>query len=327
MYRTKVAGTGSYLPEKVLSNADLEKMVDTNDQWIVERTGIQRRHIAAPNQATSDLATEAARRALASANMTPEDIDLIMVATITGDHLMPSTSCYVQNNLGVKIPAFDLAAACSGFIYGLHVADNLIRTGAHKNILLIGAETISRYVNYKDRETCVLFGDAAGAFVLTRADANDTNLIMSTHLQADGSLSDLLILPAGGSRMPVTKDVIDEGKNFMAMKGKEIFKNAVKNMAQRCEEALAFNKVTADQVDWLIPHQANLRIIDAVADYYKFPKEKVVINIQETGNTSAATIPTAFDMAITEGKIKRGQTILLTAFGAGLTSGSCLMKF
>lgn len=328
MFRSRVSGIGSYLPEKILSNFDLEKLVETNNQWIIERTGIERRHIAADDEATSDLCVQASRRALEDANLKVEDIDMILVGTVTGDHPMPSTACYVQSKLGAKnVMSFDLNAACSGFIYGVSIADQFIRTGMYKNILVIGAEVLSRYMNYKDRETCILFGDGAGAWIVSRAGENEKNLIESTHLHADGNLAELLMLPAGGSRIPQSQEALDKGLNFMTMKGREIFKNAVRTMAHCCQEALDHNKVAAEQVDWVVPHQANKRIIEAVADQFKFPMERVVVYLNETGNTSAASIPLAFDWAVKNGKIKRGQTILLTAFGAGLTSGSILLRY
>jgi len=327
-YRSRVAGIGSYLPEKVLSNEDLEKMVDTNNQWIVERTGIERRHIAAPDQTTSDLCVEAAHLALKDANLNPQDIDMIIVGTVTGDYQMPSTACYVQSKLGCRnIMAFDLNAACSGFVYGLGIADQFIRTGVYKNILIVGAEVLSRFVNYKDRETCILFGDGAGAWILSRTDANDKNLIESSHLHADGDLADLLLLPGGGAKNPQSAEVLEKNQQYVHMKGREIFKNAVRTMALCCKEALEANNVKPAEVDWVIPHQANKRIIEAVADQFKFPMERVIVYLHETGNTSSASIPLAFDYAVKTGKIKRGQTILLTAFGAGLTSGSVLLRY
>jgi 3-oxoacyl-[acyl-carrier-protein] synthase-3 len=328
MFRSRVAGTGSYLPPGVITNADLEKMVDTNDQWIVERTGIKRRHIASKDQATSDLCLIAAQKALVDAQLTAKDLDAIIVCTVSGDQIMPSTACMLQNKLGApSIMAFDLSAACSGFVYGLSVADQFIRTGMFKNILVVGAEVLHRFVDYTDRETCILFGDGAGAWIVSRTHAEDPNVIISSHLHADGSLGDLLTLQAGGSRMPLSLEALQEKGHFVKMKGREIFKSAVRVMSTCCGEALEFNKVTADQVDWLVPHQANSRIIEAVADRFGFPKEKVVISVDETGNTSAASIPLAFQFAKEDGRIQRGQTILLTAFGAGLTSGSLLMRY
>lgn len=328
IYRSRVAGIGSYLPEKVLSNFDLEKMVETTNQWIVERTGIERRHIAAEGQGTSDLCVQAAQKALADANLTAQDIDMIIVGTVTGDRQMPSTACYVQSKLGCRnIVAFDLNAACSGFLYSVSIADQFIRTGMYKNVLVIGAEVLHRFVNYQDRETCILFGDGAGAWVLSRAQDGDKNVIASTHLHADGDLAELLTLPGGGSLMPQSQYVIDNKLNYVSMKGREIFKNAVRTMALCCKEALEANDMSPDQVDWIVPHQANQRIIEAVANQFNFPMDRVIVYLHETGNTSSASIPLAYDWAVKNGKIKRGQTILLTAFGAGLTSGSVLLRY
>lgn len=327
-FRSRIAGTGSYLPEKILTNQDIEKLVDTTDQWIRERTGIERRHIAGDNEATSDLALKASLRALEDANLSPSDIDMILVATVSGDQVMPSTACVLQAKLGCKdVMAFDLSAACSGFVYGLSVADQFIRSGMYKNILVVGAEVLHRFVNYKDRDTCILFGDGAGAWIVQRADESSDNIIFSSHLHADGSLGELFQLAAGGSKIPITHTVLENDQQYMTMKGREIFKNAVRTMSQCCTEVLEHNKVPADAVDWVIPHQANKRIIEAVADHFKIPIEKVVIRLSQTGNTSAASIPIAFEMAKQDGQLKRGQMILLTAFGAGLTSGSLLFKY
>jgi 3-oxoacyl-[acyl-carrier-protein] synthase-3 len=327
-FRTRVAGTGSYLPPSVITNFELEKLVDTNDQWIRERTGIERRHKADPGVLTSDLALEAAQRALKDADMKASEIDFVLVATITGDQPTPSTACVLQAKLGLdSVPALDISAACSGFVYGLQLADNLIRTGVYKNILLVGVEIITRFINYKDRDTCILFGDGAGAWILSQTTPDAKDVIYSTHLSADGNLGDLFVMPAGGSKFPLSKDVLEKDEQFFRMKGREIFKNAVRTMAGTCSQALEFNGVTSEQVDWLVPHQANNRILAAVADYFKFPQEKVISIIHEMGNTSAASIPVAFDFARKDGRIKRGNTVLLTAFGAGLTSGSVLLKF
>lgn len=327
-YRSRIAGTGSYLPEKLLTNLDLEKLVDTNHDWIVERTGISRRHIAAADENTTDLALKATRQALESAGLTTKDLDGIIFCTVTGDQVMPSSACTLQAKLDCHgIMAFDLSAACSGFVYGLSVADQFIRNGVYKNVLVVGAEVISRFVNYQDRETCILFGDAAGAWIVSRTSPDDPNIIMSSHLHAEGTLGDLFVLPAGGSKIPFSQEVLDQRGQYVKMKGREIFKNAVRTMSHCCNEALTANQVSPEAVDWLIPHQANLRIIEAVAHHFHFPVEKVIIGVQETGNTSAASIPTAFQMGYSEGKIKRGQLILLTAFGAGLTAGSLLMRY
>jgi 3-oxoacyl-[acyl-carrier-protein] synthase-3 len=326
--RTKILGTGHYLPEKILTNADLEKMVDTNDQWIVERTGMRERHLAAPDQVTSDLALNAAKNALDAAKLTANDIDLIIFCTVTGDQVMPSSACMLQKKLGCRnVMAFDLSAACSGFVYGMATADQFIKTGFYKKILVVGAEILHRFVNYKDRETCILFGDAAGAMILGAAEPGDESGILSSHLHSDGTLGDLFVLAPGGSAMPFTQEVLDQGHQYVKMKGREIFKNAVRAMTQSCQEALEANAMTTEQVDWLIPHQANVRILDAVAHYFGIPTEKVIVTLDKTGNTSAATIPVAFDMAVRDERIQRGQHVLLTAFGAGLTSGSVMIRY
>lgn len=328
MYRSRVAGLGSYLPERVLTNHDLEKIVETSHDWIVQRTGIENRHIIADDEGTSDLCVKAARLALADAKLDITQIDMILVATLSGDYKMPATACLVQTKLGAKnIMAFDLNAACSGFIYGLHVADQFIRTGVYKNILVIGAENLTRLLNYKDRETCILFGDGAGAFVLSRTENNDENYLMTTHAHAEGSLYDLLWVKAGGTRYPFNQQVLDEGSHYMLMKGKEIFKNATRAMAACCNEALTATNTRVDQIDWIVPHQANMRITEAVSNHFDFPMDKIISTVHKTGNTSAASIPIAFDMAYQDGRIKRGQLILMTAFGAGLTSGSALLRF
>lgn len=328
LYRTRIAGTGSYLPEKVLTNKDLESLVETNDQWIRERTGIERRHIAADDEVTTDLGLKATRKALEAAGKTHTDIDMIIFCTVTGDQVMPASACVLQDKLGCKsIPSFDLSAACSGFIYGLSVADQFIRSGMMKTVLVVGAEIIHRYVNYKDRETCILFGDAAGAMILERAPAGDDAIIMSTHLGAEGSLGDLFVLPAGGSKMPFNAEVLERGDQYLRMKGREIFKNAVRTMSAVSQQALETNNMKIEDISWLVPHQANQRIMEAVANHFDFPQDRVISIVHEMGNTSAATVPVAFDMAVRDGRIQRGQNILLTAFGAGLTSGSALLKY
>lgn len=327
-YRSRIAGTGSYLPEKLLSNFDLEKLVDTNDQWILERTGIANRHIAAEGQNTSDLALEASKKALEEAGISAKDLDLILFATVSPDHVMPNTACILQAKLGAgDCGALDMSAACSGFIYALSIADQFIRSGALKNILVVGAEVLSRFVNYKDRETCILFGDAAGACVLTRASEDSNSKIYSSHLRADGYLADLLTLPAGGSAIPVTQRVIDEDLQFVRMKGREIFKHAVRTMSNCCDQALKHNKMEPSEVNWVIPHQANVRIIEAVAKHFGIPMEKVIVEIENMGNTSAATVIVALDKAIRDGRVQRGQNVLLTAFGGGITSASLLLRY
>lgn len=327
MFKSKVSGTGSYLPEKVLSNYDLEKMVDTNHEWIVERTGISERRIASPQENTSDLALNASKEALKSANLKPKDIDFIFVATTSPDRLMPNTATVLQKKLGAgKCGALDIYAACSGFLYAMSLADQMIKGGIYKNILVVGAEIITRFVDYKDRGTCILFGDGAGAVVMSRAKEGEGE-VFGHKLRSDGELSELLTLPMGGSQNPPTKEGIEKGLNYITMEGREIFKHAGRTMARCCSDVLEQTGFTSDQVDWLIPHQANVRIIEVVAKKFNFPKEKVIIDIEKMGNNSSATIPIAFDNALKAGRIKRGQTILLTAFGGGITSGSLLMRY
>ncbi|MEQ1877789.1 MAG: beta-ketoacyl-ACP synthase III [Bdellovibrionia bacterium] len=328
MYRSRVAGTGSYLPERRLTNADLEKMVDTSDSWITDRTGIRARHIAAEGQYTTDLAYQAATRALEMSGLKPTDLDLIIFATVTPDQVMPSSSCILQQKLGCgSIPSFDLSAACTGFVYSLTVANQFIQTGMYKNVLVIGAEILSRIMNYKDRETCILFGDGAGAFIVSRAEEGTDSQFLSSHLYAEGQFGDLITLPGGGSRNPLSQRVLDEGLHFMTMKGREIFKHAVRTLIRCSEEALTKHGLTVEDVDWVVAHQANIRILEAVQKGLRVAKEKVIINIEDMGNTSAATIPFAFDNAVRAGKIKRGQLCLLAAFGAGITSGSLLLRY
>lgn len=328
LHRSKVLGHGTYLPEDLITNFDLEKMVETNNDWIVERTGISTRHKAKSEQVTTDLALIAAQNALKNANISAQEIDFIIFATASPDQSLPSSACILQHKLGCKnIGAMDLGAACSGFIYAMSVADQFIRSGMYKKILVVGAELLTRLVNYKDRDTCILFGDGAGAFVISRANENDKNIIFSSHLHADGSLGDLFELQAGGTRHPHSEKVLREGLQFMRMKGKEIFKNAVRTMSACCEEALNANNLTGKDVDWVIPHQANSRIVEAVAKHFEISMDKVIMNLHHTGNTSAASVPLAFQEAVEQGRVKRGQLILLTVFGAGLTSGSLLFRY
>lgn len=328
MFKTKIAGIGSFLPDKVITNQDLEKLMDTSHEWIVQRTGIERRHIVAEGEATSDMIVRAAQKALLDANMTADQLDLILVATISGDYRTPGTSCVVQAKLGARnVMSFDLNAACSGFLYSLIVADQFIKTGFCKNILVVGAESLTRMMNYEDRDTSILFGDAAGAFIVTRADEKDKNIILTGHAHAEGQHAELLWVEGGGAKMPFSQEVLDNKTQFLKMKGKEIFKNATRTMALCCKEALDATNTSADQVDWIVPHQANLRITEAVAGQFDFPIAKVISTVHETGNTSAASIPVAFDIAVRDGRIKRGHLILLTAFGAGLTSGSILLRY
>lgn len=327
MHRSRVSGTGAYLPEKRLTNADLEQLVETDDKWITARTGMRSRRIAADGEATSDLALHASQRALEDAGLTAEDLDMILVATVSGDQVMPSTACVLQSKLGApKVMAFDLLAACTGFLYGLSIADQYVRSGVYKHVLVVGAEVMSSIVNYEDRETCILFGDGAGAWIVSRAEEGEESSLGASSMAANGDLGDLFELPAGGSKMPLTHSLLDENLHKMRMKGREIFKNAVRTMSSACREVLDTQGLPLDQVDWVIPHQANLRILEAVARDMNVPMDKVVVSLEEVGNTSAASIPVAYEVAKEDGRIKPGDNVLLTAFGAGLTSGAMFMK-
>jgi len=320
---SRIAGTGHYAPEKVLTNSDLEKIVDTSDEWIRARSGIERRHIAEDNQTTTDLAEQACRDAMEAAGVGPKDIDFIVVGTTTPDLVFPNVGCLLQNRLGIHgCPAFSVETACSGFIYGLSIADKFIRAGESKCALVVGAETLSRIVDWTDRTTCVLFGDGAGAVVLKP----DTEAgILSTHLRADGRYHDLLTAKSGVSVQP-EGDALRDGYN-VRMAGGEIFKVAVKSMGSIAEEALLANKLDKSDIDWIVPHQANIRIIQALSKRVDVPMEKVVLTLQEYGNTSAASIPMALDVAVRDGRIQRGQTLLFATFGGGLTWGSALLRY
>ncbi len=320
---SRIAGTGSYLPEKVLTNADLEKMVETNDEWIVSRSGIRQRHVAAEGETTSDLAFHAATRALEAAGLDAADIQLIVLGTTTPDVIFPSTACLLQDRLGANgCAAFDVNAACSGFIYALSVADQFIRNGTVKNALVVGAETLTRMVDWTDRGTCVLFGDAAGAVVLK---ADETAGILSTHLHADGSKKHLLYNPVGVSK-GFKPDEPNVGVKVM-MAGSDVFKYAVKALDSVVDETLAANGLDKSDLDWLIPHQANLRIIEATAKRLQMPMDRVVVTVDRTGNTSAGSVPLALDEAVRSGRVQRGQLLLLEAFGGGFTWGSALIRY
>jgi len=322
----KIIGTGSSVPEQVLTNADLEKMVDTTDEWIVSRSGIKERRIAPPEMASSDYAYGAALKALEMANLTPKDIDLIIVGTVTPDAPLPSTACLLQHKLGASnAGVVDIVAACSGFIYGLSFARALIGIGQLKNVLVIGVETLSRLTNWKDRNTCVLFGDGAGAVILEGT--KEKRGIISTHIQSDGSFSDLIMLPGGGSRSSCSHESILKKLHFIKMKGNETFKVAVRTLAELAADTLEENRLDPSKLSLLIPHQANLRIIQATARRLKLPEEKVFLNIEKYGNTSAASIPIALDEAVSAGRVNNGEYILLEAFGAGLTWASALLKW
>ncbi len=330
-YQSKILGTGIYLPKRVLSNFDLEKMVETNDAWIVERTGIKERRICSTEggEFPTDMAYHATLQALKAANLTPNDIDIIFFGSVTPDMKLPNSASILQTKLGItnKCACLDIAAACSGFVYGLNMAHAMIQTGMIKNALVIGSEMLSREVNWKDRSICILFGDGCGVALVGRAPEGDSSAILSTFLGADGTGKDFFDAPIGGSVTPITAKHLEEQSHYMKMKGGEMFKVATRTLAQCAKNVLKDAEMTLDQVDWLIPHQANLRIIETTGKILGIPEEKVIINIQKYGNTSAATVPIAFHEAITEGKIKRGDIVLLDAFGAGLTFGSTLLRY
>jgi 3-oxoacyl-[acyl-carrier-protein] synthase-3 len=320
---SRVAGTGSYLPEKIVTNKDLEKTVDTTDEWIRTRTGIERRHIAGPEESSSSLAEHAARRALKSAGATPSDVDFIVVGTTTPDLIFPNTGTLLQQRLDIHgCPAFSLETACSGFIYALSIADKYVRLGESQCALVVGVECLSRFVDWTDRATAVLFGDGAGAVVLTPADEPG---ILGTHLQSDGKYQDLLYCPYGVSKGFETLRA--NSKDGLKMQGNEVFKVAVRTLSKLVDETLAKNGVERSDIDWLVPHQANLRIIQSAADKLGLPMEKVVVTVQDHGNTSAASIPLALDTAVRDGRIHRGQLLLLETFGGGFTWGSALIRY
>jgi 3-oxoacyl-[acyl-carrier-protein] synthase-3 len=318
----RIAGTGGYLPERVMTNKELEDMVDTSDEWIRERSGIKRRHIAADDEKTSDMGLKAARRALEAADIDAQDVDLIIVATTTPDKVFPSTACIIQRQLDLKkIPAFDVHAACSGFIYALDVATRFISTGGAKNALVIGSETYSRILDWTDRSTCVLFGDGAGAVVLK---ASNEAGVMSTHIHSDGEFEELLHVPAGISS---GYQAVQQEAAFIQMKGNEVFRKAVSTLGSIAKETLAGNSVKQDDIAWLVPHQANLRIITAAAKKLGLPMDRVIVTVDEHANTSSASIPLALDVAVRDGRIRRGDILLFEAFGAGFTWGSALVRY
>lgn len=320
MIYSKIVGTGSYLPEKILTNHDLEAMVETSDQWITERTGIKKRHIIAGDETTTDLAYNAAVKALEAANLQANDIDLIVVATSTPTRIFPSTASLLQEKLGITnaCPAFDVQAVCTGFIYALTVADKFVKSGSVENVLVVGAEAFSRIVDWTDRNTCVLFGDGAGAVVLQ---ASKQPGVLSTHIHSDGKYNQLLHVPTGPG------SVLSDDSAFVDMQGNEVFKVAVKTLSAIVDETLTANELKKQDVDWLIPHQANIRIIAATARKLNMPMDRVVVTVDEHGNTSAASIPLALDVAVRDGRIKHGETILFEAFGGGFTWGSALVQF
>ncbi|PCH60117.1 MAG: 3-oxoacyl-ACP synthase [Gammaproteobacteria bacterium] len=322
MIYSRITGTGSFLPEKFYTNADLERMVDTTDEWITDRTGIKKRHIAGEGETTCDLAEHASRAAIKAAGLKPGDIDLIVLATTTPDQVFPSTACLLQKRLGIHGPAaFDVQAVCSGFVYAISIADKFIKTGAAKNALVVGAETLSRIVDWTDRATCVLFGDGAGAVVLS---ASDKPGIISTHLHADGQYEPLLTVPKGIS---TNYEAVKQGEAFIQMQGREVFKVAVNTLGRIVDETLDAAGMTQADIDWLVPHQANVRIINAMGKKLSLPMDRVVVTVQDHGNTSAASVPLALDTAVRDGRIQPGHTLFLEAFGGGFTWGSALLVF
>ena len=321
-----ITGVGSYVPEKILTNADLEKLVDTSDEWIVTRTGIKERHMAAKDEFTSDMAAKAAQRAMKMAGVTAGEIDLIIVATITPDMPFPATACFVQQKIGAKrAAAFDLEAACSGFIYGLEIGQQFIMSRTYDTVLVIGAEKLSAITDWKDRNTCVLFGDGAGAAVLQNRE--NSHGLLTAVMGADGGKANLLFMPAGGSRCPASKDSVDSRMHFLRMEGKETFKNAVQAMCSAAQEVLRRCEVDITRIKCVIPHQANRRIIDAVGDRLGATAEQMFINVNRYGNTSAASVAIALDEAVASGKIQRGDLLLLVVFGAGLTWGAAVIEW
>jgi len=325
--RVIIAGTGSFVPERVLSNADLEKMVDTSDEWIITRTGIRERRIAEDGMASSDLAEIASRRALESAGVSAEELDLVIVCTITPDTILPSCACWLQERIGAKnAGAFDITAACSGFIYGLSVASNFIKAGAARLALVVGSECLSKITDYTDRTSCILFGDGAGAAVL-RSTENGERGILDFILGADGSGGELMILPAGGSRIPATHRSIDERLHYMKIRGREVFKFAVLKMVELVKASVERVGMSTRDIKLVIPHQVNTRILRSAAEKLGMPMEKIFINIDRYGNTSAASVPIALDEAHRAGQIGRGDLVVLVAFGGGLTWGSCLLRW
>lgn len=326
---SRILGTGHYAPARVLTNHDLERMVDTSDEWIVERTGIRQRHLAAEGETTSDMAAHAARAALEAAGLSATDLDLIIVATVTPDMPLPATAVFVQQKIGARsdCPAFDIGAACAGFIYGLSIADRFLAGGAARNVLVVGVELLSRVINWADRTTCVLFGDGAGAAVLTRADHASERGLLSTHLYADGSMAGALRIPGGGSAVPASSESVAAGLHHVHMTGQDVFKYAVRALSSASMTALEANGVSREQVRWVVPHQANLRIVEAVSKRVGIELDRFVLNIARYGNTSSASIPIALDEAVRAGSIQPGDLILMCALGAGFAWGSALLRF
>jgi 3-oxoacyl-[acyl-carrier-protein] synthase-3 len=323
-----IKGTGSCIPERVVPNSWFEKILNTTDEWITTRTGIKTRRMIKPGQALSDLATPASQKAIQMAGIKPEDLDIIIVGTSTADMLTPSAACILQHQLGAKnAVAFDVNAACPGFIYGLAVAEKFMKDGSHRYALVVGGEIISNRIDYADRSTCVLFGDGAGAVVLGHTNSHGEGEILETSLQSDGDLWELLYLPGGGSRNPPSLQMLEAGMHYLKMKGTEVFKHAVQAMVQVARKVMDARGIKSGDIDWFIPHQANMRILETVAERLGILKEKVIVTVHKYGNTSAASIPTALDEAVRKGKIKHGDLILINSFGAGFTWGAVLFRY
>ena len=323
-----IKGTGSCIPDRIVPNAYFEKVIDTTDEWIVTRTGIQARRMIEPGQALTDLATPASESALEMAGLSPEKLDIIIVGTSTADMVSPSAACIIQHRLGAKnAVGFDVNAACPGFIYGLAVAQKFMQDGSHRHALVVGGEIVSNRIDYKDRSTCVLFGDGAGAVVLAHSNGDRDGEILATQIYSDGDLWELLYVPGGGSRIPASYQMLDKGLQYVKMQGNEVFKYAIRTMADAARKIMESKKITSEEIDWFIPHQANIRIMEEVAKRLEIPMEKVIVTVHKYGNTSAASIPTALDEAIRSGKVQRGDLILTNSFGAGFTWGAALFRY
>jgi len=323
-----IKGTGSYIPKRVVPNSYFEKIIDTTDKWIVSRTGIESRRMIEPGQALTDLATPASERALEMADLPPEKLDIIIVGTSSADLLTPSAACILQHRLGAKnAVAFDVNAACPGYIYGLAIAQKFMQDGSHHHALVVGGEVISNRINFKDRSTCVIFGDGAGATVLGHSNGNRDGEILATHLNSDGNLWSLLYMPGGGSRNPPSYQMLDAGLHYLKMQGNEVFKYAIRTMVDTARRVMKVKKITSKEIDWFIPHQANMRIMEEVANRLGIPMDKVIVTVHKYGNTSAASIPTALDEAVRGGKIQRGDLVLVNSFGAGFTWAAALIRY
>lgn len=328
MNKIAIKGTGSCVPDRVIPNSYFEKIVGTTNEWIIARTGIQTRRMIEPGQALTDIATPASERALEMAGISPEKLDIIVVGTSSADMLSPSAACILQHRLGAQnAVAFDVNAACPGFIYSLAVAQKFMQDGSHHHALVVGGEIISNRIDYKDRTTCVLFGDGAGAVVLGHSDGNGDGEILTTHLYSDGNLWNLLYVPGGGSRIPPSHQMLNDGLQYVKMEGNEVFKYAVRTMVDSALKIMESQGITSEEIDWFIPHQANMRIMEVVAERLEIPLEKVIVTVHKYGNTSAASIPVALDEAVRSCRIKRGNLILVNSFGAGFTWGAALFRF